>query len=375
MPPVSDGHLFELEITWLRKQIMKAERSLEVLNQEIQMTLVLSTISFPSGFEALYLEMPLKPTPTLWPAVAYTSAPVVRILASLKSAVSLLSTNSLENENGEGQHVHIGEVTGNVSLSSVPVNSDYQMTIHRRDLSTTTGNISSCSTQRQYCRNNRTSIALASTENANTVPYYNRRQLIYQPIKIATKRTLAHRMTVYAVFTILTIGSAVTICIAALKAKHEKSIGTNSSSSSLTSNFFGSISQSLESILAVFCMLVPLIERNRELQSDIAASYPKTFRWLLFLSILMAVLSAVCQRTDEAGSLVYGYVSMASQLVATLLLVIGSTRKITRFRADVDNLSTRHMFVSMALFELHRRTGVPLTSHHLHKLRDHGKSQ
>ena len=95
-------------------------------------------------------------------------------------------------------------------------------------------------------------------------------------------------------------------------------------------------------------MIIPLLERNRLLQPDIPVWWPRTFRWLLIISIIASILSMATQCFEQAGSIMFGYVSMATQLVATMLLVIGSTEKITQRQRALDQLSMKYL-VSMTL--------------------------
>ncbi|KAF1840567.1 uncharacterized protein K460DRAFT_210959 [Cucurbitaria berberidis CBS 394.84] len=158
---------------------------------------------------------------------------------------------------------------------------------------------------------------------------------------------MINRVIVYAVFVALIVGSAVTAGLAAWKAQTESS--SRQPKLSYDDNFYGSISQGLGSILGVFCIVIPLVERNRELQPDIPVWCPQTFRWLLGFSVVTAVFSMATQRFEEVESIVFGYVSMATQLVATMLLVVGSTETITQRQRAFDQLSTKHLIISGAL--------------------------
>lgn len=175
--------------------------------------------------------------------------------------------------------------------------------------------------------------------------------LVYLRALIETM--LVQRVTVYTIFLLLIVGSIITTALAVQKAQATSPRG--SATATYDDNFFSTISQGLGGILGVFCMLVPLMERNHHLQPDNPVCYPKAFKGLLGVSVATAVLSMISQCNTKPGAIVLGYVSIATQLVATLLLVIGSTERITGHRRAFDQLSVSHLVVSQMLLDLQRQ--------------------
>lgn len=183
------------------------------------------------------------------------------------------------------------------------------------------------------------------------VPEVFKNKATYGVFKIFLEDVIIHKFTIYTVFVALVIGSAITTGFAAWTAKTSQTTSTDQ----LDSDFFGAISSNLSSILGVFCTVIPLLERNRQHQPDIAAWSPQAFRWCLVLSVLAAMLSMAIQTTDQASSLVFGYISTASQLIATLSLVVGSTHQITEHRRAYEYLSTQHLSTSINLMNARRQ--------------------
>ncbi|KAF3051531.1 hypothetical protein E8E11_008223 [Didymella keratinophila] len=184
-----------------------------------------------------------------------------------------------------------------------------------------------------------------------SVPDVSKGKTTYSVLKFILEDVIVHKVTIYTVFVSLIIGSTVTTGLAAWTSKAGQTISTNQ----LGSDFFSAVSSNLGTILGVFCTIVPLLERNRQHQPDIAAWSPQTFRWSLVISIFAAILSMTIQTTDQASSLILGYISTASQLIATLSLVIGSTHRITEHRREYEFLSTRHWLTSINLMNMQRR--------------------
>jgi hypothetical protein len=177
-----------------------------------------------------------------------------------------------------------------------------------------------------------------------------------QLLRAALEATLAQRVTVYTTFLLLIVGCTVTAIFAAWTASFESpSVPVKST---FDDDFFSSVSQGLGGILGIFCMIIPLIERNRLLQPDLPVSYPKIFRWLLGFSVVTSVLSMATQRSSKPCSIVLGYLSMATQLIATLCLVVGSTEKITLHRRALDQMSVNHLVVSQTLLNVQRQAAA-----------------
>lgn len=174
-------------------------------------------------------------------------------------------------------------------------------------------------------------------------------KITYRTLKSTAEVWLVNRAITYTVFIALILGSAATAGLAVWKATIESSSSQAEPARTYGDDFYGSISQGLGSVLGIFCMIIPLIERNRQLQPDIPVRCPQIFRWLLGFSVLTTVLSMGMQQFEEASSIVFGYVGMATQLVATMLLVIGSTETITRQQWAYDQLSTKHLIISGTL--------------------------
>jgi hypothetical protein len=172
-------------------------------------------------------------------------------------------------------------------------------------------------------------------------PSISKSRINYRALAVMVKIWLINRVLVYVVFLALIVGSTVTAGLAVWGTKTKSSF--TQSSSPYDNNFFGNISQGLGSILGVFCMIYPLIERNRVFQPDIPVWYPRIFRWLLVLSIFTSITSMATQCFEQAGSIMFGYVSMATQSVATMLLVIGSTEKIMQQQRALDQLSMKYL--------------------------------
>jgi hypothetical protein len=172
-------------------------------------------------------------------------------------------------------------------------------------------------------------------------PTIRRTRISYHVLTTTVNSWLISKVTVYVVFVALILGSTVTTGLAVWKAKTKPS--STQAESPYDDNFFGNISQGLGTILGVFCMVIPLLERNRVLQPDIPVWCPRTFRWLLVISTIASILSMTTQCFEQAGSIMFGYVSMATQLVATMLLVIGSTEKITQRQRTFDQLSMKYL--------------------------------
>ena len=186
------------------------------------------------------------------------------------------------------------------------------------------------------------------------VPDVFKKKATYGVLNFILEEVIVHKVTVYTVFVALIIGSAATTGLAAWTVKAGQTISTDQ----LGSDFFSAVSSNLSTILGVFCTIVPLLERNRQHQPDIAAWSPEVFRWSLIISTLAAILSMTIQMTDQARSLILGYISTASQLIATLSLVIGSTHRITEHRRAYEFLSTLHLSTSINLMNLKRQTGA-----------------
>jgi hypothetical protein len=172
-------------------------------------------------------------------------------------------------------------------------------------------------------------------------PVVRKSRVNYRVLTTTVETFLINKVVVYVLFVTLILASTVTAGLAVWKAKVE--LSSTKTESPYDDNFFGNISQGLGSILGVFCMIIPLIERNRILQPDLPVWCPRTFRWLLGTSILTSILSMATQCFDQAGSIILEYISMATQLVATMLLVIGSTEKITQRQRALDQLSTKYL--------------------------------
>jgi hypothetical protein len=172
-------------------------------------------------------------------------------------------------------------------------------------------------------------------------PVVRKSRVNYRVLTTTIENWLINKVVIYVLFVTLILASTVTAGLAVWKAKVEPPLPRTTSH--YDDNFFGNISQGLGSILGVFCVIMPLIERNRILQPDLPVWCPRTFRWLLGISILTSILSMATQCFEQAGSIIFGYVSMATQLVATMLLVIGSTEKITQRQRALDQLSTKYL--------------------------------
>ncbi|KAF1832965.1 hypothetical protein BDW02DRAFT_599527 [Decorospora gaudefroyi] len=176
-------------------------------------------------------------------------------------------------------------------------------------------------------------------------PTLRESKLKYRTLTTVAESWIINRVMIYGIFITLIIGCTVIAGLATWKAKVESS--SDPPTSSYDDNFFGNISQGLGGILGTFCMLIPLIERNRVLQPDIPVWCPRTFRWLLGISVVTSILSMATQRFEQADSVVFGYVSMLTQLVATMLLVTGSTEKITQRQRALDQLSLKQLVTSL----------------------------
>jgi hypothetical protein len=121
------------------------------------------------------------------------------------------------------------------------------------------------------------------------------------------------------------------------------------------------VSQGLNSLLGIFCILVPLIQRNKDLQPDLPIQAPTIFTWLVITSALTAVLGMCIAPIQDGAALLLGFASSATQLAATLQLILGSTEAITSEKRSVAVLETQRQLVDatqrQAALELERRRG------------------
>ncbi|KAJ4372360.1 hypothetical protein N0V83_004134 [Neocucurbitaria cava] len=109
-------------------------------------------------------------------------------------------------------------------------------------------------------------------------PAIKRTRITYRTLKSTAEVWLFNRAINYAVFIALILGSAATAGLAVWKATIESSSNPSEPAIVYGDDFYGSVSQGLGSVLGVFCMVIPLIERNRQLQPEIPVRCPRTFR-------------------------------------------------------------------------------------------------
>ena len=95
----------------------------------------------------------------------------------------------------------------------------------------------------------------------------------------------------------------------------------------IDSDFLNNLAQNLVSIRGAFAMVILIMQRDRTLQDTTVARHLKIFYWLLVISIATAILSSTVKVIDDATSTILGYLSSATQLVATFLIVKGSIDK------------------------------------------------
>lgn len=111
-----------------------------------------------------------------------------------------------------------------------------------------------------------------------------------------------------------------------------------STSSGLDSNFFSTAGQTLLGFLSIYCLVVPILGRDKEQQPDIPVSKPLLFRLLLYLGTLLVLLAVPVYPFQPQVALALGFVGAVLPIVATLMLIRGSTSKIRTQRERMDNL-------------------------------------
>lgn len=162
-----------------------------------------------------------------------------------------------------------------------------------------------------------------------------RRQLLPERIKSqlgelrgrATLEVLGRRSSAYLIVLMFAIAGAVTIAIAA------KECSASGSGPVVDSNFWSTLSQALVGLAGLYCIIIPILRRDKMKASD-----PRTFKVLLALSLATAVVSVIVYPFQTQASLVLAFVSSLTQLAATLQLIEDSGNTIKVANSEIDFL-------------------------------------
>jgi hypothetical protein len=166
---------------------------------------------------------------------------------------------------------------------------------------------------------------------------YAPRPTTFQTIKARIEYNIRQYCAVYIIFLAFIVPSALITGMAAYKTFLSSTPSSNDTT-------LPNVSQGLNSLLGIFCILVPLIQRNKDLQPDLPIQAPTIFTWLVMTSAT-AVLGMCIAPVQDGAALLLGFASSATQLAATLQLILGSTEAITSEKGSVAVLETQRQLV------------------------------
>lgn len=130
--------------------------------------------------------------------------------------------------------------------------------------------------------------------------------------------------------------------------------------------FYSLISQSALGVLGTFTIIVPLARRDRKLYREIPVSSPPSFRLFVVVAVACAAASGILAAWSQKLATVVGFVSTAGQLVATLMLIQGTTDKMTDRNRRIEELEVERMGwqrLWQASDAARRRVARPSVSH------------
>ncbi|KAF2120556.1 hypothetical protein BDV96DRAFT_595004 [Lophiotrema nucula] len=133
------------------------------------------------------------------------------------------------------------------------------------------------------------------------------------------------------------------------------SLKSKEDTSSRDDGTLSNVSQGLNGMLGVICILVPLIQRNKDLQPELPVQNPGVFRWLLTTSTITAVLSMIIGPFQNGVGMLCGFASSATQLAATLQLIVGSSETITNSQREISGLDGQMRLLSLQILEERKR--------------------
>jgi hypothetical protein len=108
-------------------------------------------------------------------------------------------------------------------------------------------------------------------------------------------------------------------------------------------NFFNTLSQFALGILANFAVCIPLWKRDKDHQPDMPVSNLHWFTCLICVSISSNIIMAGTAASQPKITLVFGWIGVLTQLVATFVALIGSSDKITKEHRKSEQLETENL--------------------------------
>jgi hypothetical protein len=146
----------------------------------------------------------------------------------------------------------------------------------------------------------------------------------------STTNFMGRNVAVLTTVTLLLLASVATTTIATYTCTAPSSIPT------IDSNFYSTLSSAAVGIASLYCTIIPIL-----LGQEIRVDHQFTFRLLLVVSLVMAVVSTVVYPYQTRASLVLMAVSTYAQLATTLQLILGAVSNIRVQNDRIEVLEER----------------------------------